>query len=285
MRDHEVIYIFHNTIDKVGDALATEADTFDAVERAFEELDRIIKKVANINGSNMLITADHGFIFQQDDVDDADMTALPTAGEWSYRSRRFALGKGIAPSTNVKVFNSQALGLAGDWSAAFPLALGRFPLQGSGKRFVHGGFSLQEVVVPVVRIHKARTDDTGQVEVELLRVPAKITTGQFSVSLFQDKPAVDKVLPRTLRLAVYSKDGTVLSEVKTHVFDSTDAEARNRETTILLVLAHAADRFNNREVDLRLEETVQGTNHVVTYKTHSLRLQKPFASDFDDNDK
>ena len=40
--------------------------------------------------------------------------------------------------------------------------------------------------------------------------------------------------------------------------------------------------FNNREVDLRLEETVPGTAQIVTYKTHALKLQKPFTSDFDE---
>lgn len=282
MRDHEVIYIFHNHIDKVGDALATEARTFDAVEESFEELEKIIKKVANINGSNMLVTADHGFLFQQEPVASGDMTPLPEAAEWIFRNRRFALGKDVVPDPTVKVFNPKALGLGGDWSAVFPLSLRRFPLQGSGKRFVHGGISLQEVVVPVIKIHKARTDDTGRVEVELLRVPAKITTGQFSISLFQDRPAVDKVLPRTLRVGVFAKDGTVLSEIKTQTFDSKETEARHRETTMVLVLSHAADSFNNKEVDLRLEEAVQGTNQIVTYKTHSLKLQKPFTSDFDE---
>lgn len=59
-------------------------------------------------------------------------------------------------------------------------------------------------------------------------------------------------------------------------------EARLRETPLLLTLSHAADAFNNRDVDIRLEETVQGTNQIVTYKTHNIRLQKPFASDFDE---
>ena len=49
------------------------------------------------------------------------------------------------------------------------------------------------------------------------------------------------------------------------------------------VLSHAADGFNNCEVDLRLEETVSGTTQIVTYKTHSLKLQKPFTSDFDEH--
>lgn len=283
MRDHEVIYIFHNVIDKMGDAPSTEAKTFDAVEMALTELELIIKKVANINGNNMLLTADHGFLFQQDDVAKDDATALPAAGEWTFKNRRFALGQDISPNAKVKIFDSAALGLMGDWSAAFPLSLGRFPLQGSGMRYVHGGISLQEVVVPVVKIHKARADDTGKVEIELLRVPAKITTGQLSIALFQDRPAQGKVLPRTLRMGIFAKDGTSLSEIKTQTFDSKEQEARQRETTLLLVLSAAADAFNNRDVDLRLEETISGTNQIVTYKTHSLKLQKPFTSDFDEH--
>jgi len=51
---------------------------------------------------------------------------------------------------------------------------------------------------------------------------------------------------------------------------------------MVLVLSHAADAFNNKEVELRLEETVPGTNQTVTYKSHGLKLQKPFASDFDE---
>jgi uncharacterized protein (TIGR02687 family) len=281
MRDHEVIYIYHNVIDKIGDASGTEGKTFDAVEQAFDELDLIIKKVANINGSNMLLTADHGFLFQQDEVAEDDATPLPAAHEWTFRNRRVSLGRGLPADSKIKIFDSAALGVGGDWSSAFPLSLGRFPLQGSGMRYVHGGVSLQEVVVPVVKIHKARTDDTGRVEIELLRVPAKITTGQLSLALFQDRPAIAKILPRNLRVGVFAKDGTSLSEIKTLTFDSKETEARNRETTVLLVLSPAADAFNNHEVDLRLEETVPGTAQIVTYKTHSLKLQKPFASDFE----
>jgi uncharacterized protein (TIGR02687 family) len=282
MRDHEVIYIFHNVIDKIGDALTTETKTFEAVEQTFQELELIIKKIANINGTNMLLTADHGFLYQQESVAAEDAIPLPEATEWTNRNRRFALGRGIVPQPNIKVFTSQQLSVGGDWSAAFPLSLGRFPLQGSGMRYVHGGFSLQEVLVPVVKIHKARADDIGRVEVELLRVPPKITTGQLSLSLLQDRPALGKILPRTLRIGVFAKDGTILSDLKTLTFDFKDPEARNRETTVLLLLSHAADSFNNAEVEVRLEETVAGTSHIVTYKTHRLKLQKHFSSDFDE---
>jgi uncharacterized protein (TIGR02687 family) len=282
MKENEVIYIFHNVIDKTGDSAGTESKTCDAVEQAFEELVQIIKKVAAINGSNMILTADHGFLFQQDEVHEGDATTLPTATQWINRNRRFAIGMNIQEGKGVKVFSAEQLGLPGEWACAFPTSLGRFPLQGSGKRYVHGGFSLQEIVIPVVHINKSRTDDTGRVQVEIMRVPAKITTGQISFSLFQEKPVTAKRLPRELRVGLYAPDGTSISEVKTVKLDSKDEEARNRETHVLLVLSVASNDFNNQTVEIRLEETLPGTNQTVTYKSHPIKLQKPFASDFDD---
>jgi uncharacterized protein (TIGR02687 family) len=282
MRDHEVIYIFHNVIDKVGDSSTTEAKTTDAVEQAFEELIQIVKKVANVNGNNMLLTADHGFLFQQEPLDKGDSTALPEAAEWTNRNRRFSIGRGITESGATKVFDASQLGLLGDWSCAFPVSLGRFPLQGSGKRYVHGGFSLQEVVIPVVHINKSRSDDTGRVSVEIIRMPAKLTTGQVALSIYQEKPVTPKLLTRALKIGIYASDGQAISEIKAITFDSKDEEARKREMAVALVLSKAADAHNNTTVEIRLDETLPGTNQTVTYRTYPIKLQKPFATDFDE---
>ncbi len=282
IRDHDVVYLYHNVIDATGDKLATEAQTTEAVETALEDLLKLLKKISNANGGQILLTADHGFIFQQTELDEADDFALPKAQEWLFQNRRFALGRGIAAVPGVKTFSATALGLGGDWVAAFPSGLGRFPLKGSGKRFVHGGYSLQETIVPVLRIHKARTDDTGRVEVDLLRAPTKITTGRVSLTLYQDRPIATKVLPRTLRVGVFTLDGVALSDQKPVAMNSESAEARQRETLVELVLSNAADAHNGREVEIRLDEVTPGNAQAVPYKTHRLKLQKPFATDFDE---
>jgi len=268
----------------ISDALRYEAaaDLADRINSENRFTAEVSAMFGELNGSNMLLTADHGFLFQLDDVHDGDATALPQAAEWKNRNRRFAIGFGIQESSAVKVFTARQLSLPGEWSCAFPLSLGRFPLQGSGKRYVHGGFSLQEVVIPVVRINKSRTDDTGRVTVEFMRVPAKITTGQVAFSLFQEKPVTAKRLPRELRVGIYAPDGASLSEVKTYRLDSKDEEARTRETSVILTLSASADAFNNTTLEIRLDETLPGTNQTVTYKSHAIKLQKPFASDFDD---
>ncbi|MFS6826122.1 BREX-1 system phosphatase PglZ type A [Cyanobium sp. ATX-6F1] len=205
-RDNDLIVIYHNRIDQVGDKQATEAQTFQAVEQAFEELEQILRKIASLKGSQALITADHGFLFQQEPLDANDKAVFPPADQLPTKSRRFALGDGIEPRPGQKIFAAQALGFTGGWSAVFPLGLDRFPIKGSGSRFVHGGTSLQEVVVPVIKLKRETKEESRLVEVEVLRLPAKITTVRLSLALFQHDPVeAKKVMPLQLRIGLYAK--------------------------------------------------------------------------------
>jgi len=283
-KDHDLIVIYHNRIDRIGDKRESEADTSQAVVQTFEDLEQILRKIASLKGSQAVITADHGFLFRQEPVDANDRTQFPTAKELSFKNRRFALGAGIKPSAGQKVFTASELGLAGSWEAVFPLGLARYPRSGSGSRFVHGGTSLQEVVVPVIRLKRERKDESRVVEAELLRVPTKITMGKLSFGLFQLEPVEPKKrLPLHLRIGLYAKaDGALLCAHRTALLDSAASEAREREQQVVLELSNAADDYNNQTLELRLERQLDGVATPVPYKTVELKLQRPFGSDFDD---
>ena len=171
---------------------------------------------------------------------------LPTAESLDLSRPTFCHWKAILPNPTVKVFASGDLDLIGDWSVAFPRSLGRFPLQGSGKRYVHGGISLQEVVVPVVKIHKARTDDTGQVEVEILRVPCQDHNGASCCLAVSEQASNRQDFATNAPRWPLLQGRKELSEIKTYTFDSKQTEARQREVSILLTLARTADAFNNQ---------------------------------------
>ena len=284
IKKHDLIVVYHNRIDRIGDKRDTEADTCQAVEQTFEELDAILRKISSLKGSQAVITADHGFLFQQEPVDANDRAEFPAARELTFKNRRFALGSGIKPSAGQKVFTAAELGLAGSWEAVFPLGLDRFPRSGSGARFVHGGTSLQEVVVPVIRLKRERKDESRAVEAELLRVPAKITTSRLSFGLFQlEAVQPRKRLPLQLRITLVAKaDGALLCEPRTVLLDSAASEAREREQRLILELSNAATDYNNQLVELRLEQLLEGVATPVRYKTVELKLQRPFGSDFDD---
>lgn len=71
IRDYEVVYIWHNTIDAMGDSASTEEKTFEACRNAVVELKDLVTRVINrLHGTRIIVTADHGFLFQQQPLSD-----------------------------------------------------------------------------------------------------------------------------------------------------------------------------------------------------------------------
>lgn len=283
VRDHDVVYIYHNLIDKTGDTRDTEERVFAAAEETLEELLRVIKKLANANASNILVTADHGFIYQHRPLQDSDfLSTAPSGDELLYTDRRFVLGCGLHESSSFKTFKPEQLGLAGSLQVQIPKSINRLRLKGSGSRFVHGGATLQEVVIPVISINKKRQSDVGKVEVELIGGGGKtITTGQLAVVLYQTVPVTDKRQPRRLRAGLYSLSGEAISDVQALNFDMMSSNPREREVAVRFILSRKAEDFNNKQVELRLEEPVDGTSHHTRYLAVRYTIRRSFTSEFD----
>jgi uncharacterized protein (TIGR02687 family) len=177
VRNHDLVYVYHNRIDATGDKRDSEERVFEAVEDTLKELIQLIKKLVNANVSNILITADHGFIYQNRSLDESDFASVePQGEEILFRDRRFILGRGLEENSSLRKFTSQELGLSGDLEVQIPKSINRLRRKGSGSRFVHGGASLQEIVIPVLKINKKRQSDTALVEVDIIRGSSSIIT-------------------------------------------------------------------------------------------------------------
>ena len=283
VRDHDVVYIYHNLIDKTGDSRDSEERVFDATEDTLQELLKVIKKLASANASNLLLTSDHGFIYQNRILEESDFSGAVVEGEQIlYRDRRFVLGKGLKEVPELRTFQSSVLGLVGSVEVHIPKSINRLRLKGSGSRFVHGGASLQEVVIPVVRINKKRKSDISAVEVDILRGGTSvITSGQLALVFYQMEPSTDKVQPRTLRAGIYTQAGDLISDSHDLVFDFISDNPRERELQVRFVLTRKADEANGQEVILRLDEKLAGTSHYKDYKSLTYLMRRSFTSDFD----
>lgn len=283
VRDHDVVYIYHNLIDKTGDSKDTEERVFDAVEDTLQELVKVVKKLASANANNLLLTSDHGFIYQNRVLDESDFSGAVVDGERIlYRNRRFVLGKGLKQAPELRAFNSAELGLAGAMEIQIPKSINRLRIKGAGSRFVHGGASLQEVVIPILRINKKRKSDISSVEVDILRGGTSvITSGQLALVFYQTEPSTDKVQPRTLRAGIYTKERELISDSHALVFDFVSDNPRERELQVRFVLTREADKVNGQEVKLRLDENVVGTSHYKEYKSITYLMRRSFTSDFD----
>lgn len=283
LKGNDVLYIYHNRIDHTGDKMHSEGQAFEAAEQTLADLIRLIKKLTAANANNLLITADHGFIYQNRELDESDFLGDVVSGDdIRYRDRRFVLGKGLSASPAFHQFSSEQLGLDGDMEVQIPKSINRLRLKGSGSRFVHGGASLQEVVIPVLKVNKKRQSDVSAVEVDILRgASSVITSGQLAVTLYQSGPVTEKVQPRHLRAGIYTQSGELISDSHDLSFDLTSENPRERELQVRFVLSRKADEANGQEVFLKLEEQHAGTSHYKEYKSLRYLMRRSFTSDFD----
>ena len=283
IRDHDVVYVYHNRIDATGDKRESEERTFEAVEETLEELVKIIKKLTAANANNLLVTADHGFIYQHRVLDESEFcTSEPEGEQIIHRDRRFVIGKNLLDKPGLRKFASSELGLHGDFDVQIPKSISRLRLKGSGSRFVHGGASLQEVVIPVVKINKKRKSDISAVGVEILQgASTVITSGQIAATFYQSEPASEKVQPRYLRAGIYNQQGELISDRHDLTFDLSSENPREREIKVQFLLTKKADEANGQNVTLRLDEKLGGTSHYSEYKTIRYLMRRSFTSDFD----
>jgi len=283
IRENGVIYVYHNCIDATGDKKESEGRVFAAVEDALDELLKIIKKLAAANANNILLTADHGFIYQNQILDESDFAAEePQAEKMLLRDRRFLLGRNFYPAKSCKIFPVDRLGLTGDLQVALPKSINRLRLQGSGSRFVHGGASLQEIIIPLIKINKKRESDVALVEVDILQgANTIITSGQIAVVFYQRRAVTDKIRPRRLKAGIYSLQGELISDSHELIFDVVSENPRDREMSVRFILTRKADHLNEQEVVLQLEEKVAGTSHYQKYKSSTYRVRRSFETDFD----
>lgn len=281
LKENNFLYLYHNHIDFVGDKRDSEERVFDAVEKTIEELIDVIKKLTNANATNIIITADHGFLFQNRPLDESDYLSAEAKGEILYHDRRFVLGKNLEKNDSFKSFNAQDLNLKGNIDVLIPKSINRLRKQGSGSRFVHGGATLQEIVIPVIKATKKRQSDTSCVDVEVLQGTTNtITSGQHSVVFYQKEPATEKIHPRILKVGIWA-DNELISDSHEIPFDNSANSPREREMKVRFILTKKADEYNNKEVTLRLEEKVFGTSHYQEYKAVKFIIRRSFTSDFD----
>lgn len=283
LKANDVLYIYHNRIDATGDKKDSESKVFEAAHDTIDELVRLIKKMTANNVSNLIVTADHGFIYQNRAIDESDFADVDIQGtQILCKNRRFVLGHGLMDAQGVHKLNAAQLGLSGEMEVQIPKSINRLRLKGAGSRYVHGGASLQEVIIPVVKINKKRQSDTSVVAVEILNGSSSvITSGQLAVALYQKDVVTDKIRPRALRAGIYTEHGEIVSDIHELLFDRISENPRDREQVVRFILTSKADKANGKEVLLKLEERLSGTSHYAEYASRRYIMRRSFTSDFD----
>ena len=226
----KLIYIYHNVIDAVGDKAATERDVFEAVEKTLDDLNNLVKNlVNNISATNIYITADHGFIYRRSPLQEYDKITKADVKSID-EGRRFILTNDSSKHQGLLTLPMNYLIKDTSLCTIVPKGVVRFKVQGAGANYVHGGASLQEIVIPVIKFKNIRRDEykSSKVEVKLTSISRKITNRITYLEFFQTDKVEEKKLPMTLKIYFEDEEGDRISNENIVIADSRSSKPDER---------------------------------------------------------
>jgi uncharacterized protein (TIGR02687 family) len=281
VKDKRIVYIYHNTVDAVGDDGKTEGKTFEAVRTAIRELAALVGYVVNnLNGHHIVVTADHGFLFTETGRIETDKSKLNEKPENAILAKkRYLLGPNLPNNEaawrgNLRV----ASGVEGDMQFWIPKGTNLFHFVG-GARFVHGGAMPQEIVVPVVTVKHIRGKSALEtkikpVTVQVLGSNHRITTAFCRFQLIQMEAVSDRVKAVTLKVAVYEGEDPV-TDIQTLKFDSSSGNLDERKKWVNLVLK---ERQYNKQTHYRL--VLRDVESGIEQLSVQVTIDRAFTNDF-----
>lgn len=226
----EVVYIYHNQIDARGDKPNTENEVFTACEEAIQEIHALIKRLTeSVSATHFIITADHGFIYKRDKLQEGDKIASAT-GKGDLINRRFIIGAApIADDGIASLPLGRVLGNEDDRFVSFPISSNVFKVTGGGQNYVHGGSSAQEMIVPVIDVRTERGHvETRPAQIVLVSMVQKITNLIVSLDFMQSEPVSDVIKAASYKLFFVSEDNEKISNECIYAADKKDSDPQKR---------------------------------------------------------
>jgi uncharacterized protein (TIGR02687 family) len=228
LKNKILVYVFHNQIDAIGDNPSTENEVLNATKDAIDEITKLITKLTNeASFKHYWITADHGFIYKRDKLKESDKVDVSQKGI-KYKNKRFLLTK---EDINIEGTSQYSLDyLMENLKVTVPRGVDIFKIQGAGQNYVHGGASLQEIVLPVLKIKsEAVSKNQDYVELTLVSLSKRITNLSTILTFVQKENISNKILPLEAKLYLEDEKGEKISnEVIIHANKNVES-AKDRE--------------------------------------------------------
>ncbi|WP_079914139.1 BREX-1 system phosphatase PglZ type A [Paenibacillus sp. 32352] len=278
----KLVYIYHDSIDAMGDKASTEIYTFTAAEKAIEEIYNIIKIIRDdLSGTNIFVTADHGFVYQREALEESDKMENEGINAFEFK-RRYLLSQDSGEKSGLLDISLDSLIKNEHRITAYvPKATIRFKMQGSGVNYVHGGASLQEIVVPLIQFKNIRSGqknsrDIEKVDVKLTNTTRKITNSLFNLTFFQTEKVEDKRIPRIVKIYMVDENDGVISNEETIICDRTSDKPEERTFKLRFALKSIPYDKNGKYYLITKDEE---TNVIVERTPFTINLG--IVSDFD----
>ncbi|WP_241146037.1 BREX-1 system phosphatase PglZ type A [Lactobacillus johnsonii] len=208
-----VIYLYHNQIDAKGHELKTTKELVEATEKAIDEIKQAVQVLRTNGITHIIITADHGFIYQEKPIEDKDKIDLQGQNYEGNAHLRYLITTSQISVMGVKN-TTMGVSLNNDdpTNVYYPVSPNEFVARSGSKNYVHGGSSIQEILIPVLDIKATSRRSIAQpAEIKLAATTFRINNLKMNLLFNQTAPISDTVLPAEYHAYFTDEDGNLIS--------------------------------------------------------------------------
>ena len=250
----KIVYIYHDVVDAIGHKKASERNVLPMVVDAIEQLKKLVKYLhTTLNVNRVLVTADHGFIYTDRAIKETDFEPdLKNDLNLQLQTNRYGFldSEEIPESGHCFHFTKTSV-VKHDKYVVIPPSVNRYHRQGATVQYVHGGGSLQELVVPVIESKYRKNKAVERVNPVLLTRTPKVVSNSLRIQLLQENPVSKDVKERILNVGLYVGNDLSSNLVEIKMNSPADSPSQRIYIADLVLLPGEGDknRFTLRVFD------------------------------------
>jgi hypothetical protein len=260
---HPLVYIFHDVIDENSHP-QNPFEIIRSCRTAINQLTALVKRLhATMNVANVVVTADHGFIYNDIRFEEKDKHSISEACI-EKKTRYYLTNSMMQIDGIVKMPLEKVSGITSSSPTyvAVPVGTNRLAAPG-GYNFAHGGAALQEMIIPVIRSRERQTDKTEKVGVSLMNHNLNMVSSRLKFHLIQSEAVSMTVMERKVVCQVFNGDNPVTIEKELLLNSADSANLNNRVFEVTLNLSKSVSssvlQLRIYDVDDRLNPLIKET--------------------------
>lgn len=248
LKGNRILYIYHNWMDSVGDQRSSEYYTFESAENCVTQLEGLINRLyRSLNTYNIIVTADHGFLFNHNELKESDRQPAPELDSVLKEHTRFYITEDKTKVKDSFVFPlAYTSNIISEEQVVIPKSINRYRKKGGfGVQFVHGGSSLQEIIVPVLELYRDRGGKSVPVSFRRLDDLKTISSSAANFKILQDEPVEKGREAIAIVVGIYDLDDQLITNEVHLTLDATDKNPSGRVYEFRLELNSLGAKANN----------------------------------------